>query len=203
MDDPIETVRRGYDELSLRYRTDDAEAGRYAPWIAELLRVLEPGSHVLDIGCGNGVPVARDLAAAGHHVTGVDLSDVQIARSRRLVPAATFVRGDITQLSFATASFDAVVAFYSLIHVPLDAQPAVLRSFAEWLVPGGWLVLIAGWTAWTGAEDGWLGGDTTMWWSYADVETYDRWLREAGFAVLWREYLPEDGGGHSLFWARC
>jgi SAM-dependent methyltransferase len=202
MDDPVEVVRRGYDELSLRYRADDAEAGRYAPWIAELLGVLEPRSRVLDVGSGNGVPVARDLCAAGHRVTGVDLSNVQIERARRLVPAATFVRADVTGLSFPAASFDAVVAFYSLIHLPLDAQPAVLRSFATWLVPNGWLVAIAGWTAWTGSEQHWLGGDTTMWWSHADVETYDRWLADAGLSVERREYVPEGGGGHSLFWAR-
>jgi hypothetical protein len=37
---------------------------------------------------------------------------------------------------------------------------------------------------------------------HADVETYDRWLSEAGFTVLRREYVPEEDGGHSLFWAR-
>jgi ubiquinone/menaquinone biosynthesis C-methylase UbiE len=135
-------------------------------------------------------------------VTGVDLSEVQLERARRLVPAATFVRADVTALSFPAESFDAVVAFYSLIHVPLAAQPALLTSFAEWLVPGGHLALITGWTAWTGSEDGWLGGEATMWWSHADVETYDRWLSEAGFAVLRWEYVPEEDGGHSLFWVR-
>jgi SAM-dependent methyltransferase len=202
MDDPVETVRRGYDALSLRYRADDDTRGPYAPWIDELLRVLEPGSRVLDIGCGNGVPVARDLATAGHRVTGVNLSDVQIERARRLVPDAAFVRADITELSFSPASFDAVAAFYSLIHLPLETQPQLLRSVADWLAPGGLLVLIAGWTAWTGSEDEWLGGDTTRWWSHADVETYDRWLTEAGFAVDRREYVPEGSSGHSLFWAR-
>jgi hypothetical protein len=95
-----------------------------------------------------------------------------------------------------------VVAFYSLIHMPLATQPALLRSFAEWLVPGGWLVVTAGWTAWTGSENGWLGGDTPMWWSHADIATYGRWLTAAGFHITSREYVPEGGSGHSLFWAR-
>ena len=41
-----------------------------------------------------------------------------------------------------------------------------------------------------------------MWWSHADVATYRRWLRQAGFVVLREEYVPEGDGGHSLFWAR-
>jgi 2-polyprenyl-3-methyl-5-hydroxy-6-metoxy-1,4-benzoquinol methylase len=157
---------------------------------------------VLDVGCGNGVPVARDLAAAGHRITGVDLSDVQIQRARRLVPAATFLRADITSLSFTPGSFDAVVALYSLIHMPLDAQPSLVRSFAQWLVPGGWLLLIAGWTAWTGSQDRWLGGESPMWWSHAGAQTYERWLTDANFDILRGEFVPDDGGGHSLFWGR-
>jgi len=41
-----------------------------------------------------------------------------------------------------------------------------------------------------------------MWWSHADVATYRRWLGEAGFHIDREEYVPEDGSGHSLFWAR-
>ena len=49
------------------------------------------------------MPVARDLVAAGHRVTGVDISDVQIQRARHLVPAATFRRADATTLHLPKA----------------------------------------------------------------------------------------------------
>jgi len=42
--------------------------------------ILGEKSRVLDLGCGCGVPVARDLAAAGHEVIGVDVSEVQLQR---------------------------------------------------------------------------------------------------------------------------
>lgn len=200
--DPGEVVRRGYDALSLRYRADDADAGRYAPWIAELVAALRSRSRVLDLGCGCGVPVARDLAAAGHEVVGVDVSDVQVRRARQLVPDASFVCADATTLRFPSRSYDAVIALYSLIHMPLSAQPALLRSIADWLVIDGLLLLSAGWGAWTGSETGWLGGDAAMWWSQADVDTYRQWLDQAGFQVIREEFVPEGTSGHSLFWAR-
>ena len=109
-DDPVAAVRRGYDVVSLRYRADDAEPGQYAAWIRDLLVTLPSNSRVLDVGCGCGVPVARDLAAAGRDVTGVDVSGVQIQRARRLVPAARFLRADATTLRMPPESFDAVVA---------------------------------------------------------------------------------------------
>jgi hypothetical protein len=69
-DDPRQLVRRGYDALSYRYRADDAEDGNYGPWLAALRTRIPAGAAVLDLGCGNGIPVARHLAAAGHAVTG-------------------------------------------------------------------------------------------------------------------------------------
>jgi len=66
------------------------------------------------------VPLARDLAAGGYGVTGVDLSAVQVGRARQLVPAARFLHADATQVSFPAASFDAVASLYALIHMPVD-----------------------------------------------------------------------------------
>ncbi len=163
---------------------------------------LDPESRVVDLGCGCGVPVARDLTAAGHRVTSVDVSEVQIRRARHLVPAGTFIRADATTVQLPSESYHAVVALYSLIHMPLSAQPALLRAIAGWLVVDGLLLLSAGWGAWTGSETGWLGGDATMLWSHADVATYRRWLGEAGFQVVAEELVSEGNSGHSLFWAR-
>ena len=200
--DPVDVVRAGYDSVSWRYRRDEEPAGEYGPWLDALVARLPGSARVLDVGCGCGVPVARELAHSGHRVVGVDLSDVQVARARRLVPAGEFVCGDITTLDFAESEFDAVVAFYSLIHVPVRRQPALLTSLARWLAPGGWFVATLGWSAWTGIEPDWLGGAAPMWWSHADVGTYREWLAAAGLVIESESFVPEGDGGHSLFWAR-
>lgn len=199
--DRIEVVRCGYDALSWLYRTDDAPPSQYEPWIAELIQRTPASGRVLDVGCGCGVPVARALAAAGLHVTGVDLSDVQVRRAQTLVPAARFEQGDVTTMSWPTGSFDTVVALYSLIHVPLRAQPGLLTNLANSLVDGGTLLLVAGSRAWTGSEHDWLGGASEMWWSQADTSTYRTWFTDAGLAITEEEFVPEGSSGHSLFWA--
>ncbi len=142
--DERDVVRSGYDVLSYHYRSDGASEGRYAPWLAGLRSRLPAAGSVLDLGCGCGVPVARSLAAAGYQVTGVDISDVQVERARRLVPTATFLRADATTISFPPASFDAIVCLYALIHMPPAAQPPLLRRAATWLRPGGWLLAVTG-----------------------------------------------------------
>ncbi len=62
MEDPKSVVRRGYDLVSRTYRADDADDGIYAEWLDVLEKRVEPGSPILDLGCGCGVPVARRLA---------------------------------------------------------------------------------------------------------------------------------------------
>src|SRR5215207_209935 len=98
-------VRRGYDALSARY--DQAYGGdaKYQAWLAELLSNLPRESRVLDLGCGSGIPVAKTLAAAGHRVTGVDISEVQIARAREAVPEAEFIQADATRVRFPPETF--------------------------------------------------------------------------------------------------
>jgi SAM-dependent methyltransferase len=200
--DGRDVVRRGYDALSYHYRSDDADDGQYAPWLADLHRLLPASAAVLDLGCGCGVPVARFLASVGHHVTGVDISDVQIERARRLVPTGTFLRADATRLDLPPASYDAVVCLYAIIHMPLADQPRLIEKIASWLRPGGRLLITAGDSAWTGTEDNWLDGPATMWWSHADAHTYRSWLQRAGLTITAENFVPEGGSGHALFWAQ-
>jgi SAM-dependent methyltransferase len=202
-DEPRRVVADGYDAISRHYRGDDDAPPQYREWIAELEARIPARATVLDLGCGCGVPVARALADAGHEVTGVDISPVQIARARDLVPQAAFHVADLTEVAFEPASFHAVVCLYAIIHVPLDEHASLLRRIATWLGPGGWLLLVTGDTAWTGTEDDWLGGGAPMWWSHPDRATSRRWLTDAGFTITDEDRIPEGAGAHALFWARA
>jgi SAM-dependent methyltransferase len=150
------------------------------------------------------VPVAQTLARHAR-VTGVDLSPVQIERARARVPEAEFICADMATLVFPPGSFDAVLALYSIIHLPVAEQPALLEKISGWLAPGGLFLATLGSGAWTGTEQDWLGvGGAEMYWSHADAPSYRRWLADAGFDLLHDEFIPEGQGsaGHQLFHAR-
>jgi SAM-dependent methyltransferase len=203
-----ELVRRGYDAISLAYRGDDGSADsssaedvrRYAGWVAELASLLRPGARVVDLGCGAGIPATRELAARGLQVLGVDFSAVQLRRARRLVPAARFARADMAGLELRPASADAVVAFYSLIHLPLPDQRALFPRIRGWLRPGGYFLAIVGAGQWTGTEP-FLGAE--MFWDHADTASYLEWLRAARLEPRWDRYVPEGTGGHTLVLAEA
>lgn len=202
MTDPKDVVRRGYDVLSRTYEDAYPTGTKYRPWLDDLVGRLAPGSGVVDLGCGCGLPAAATLSAAGHHVTGVDFSEVQVRRARELVPDARFVCADATEVDFPAGSVDAVVSFYMFIHLPLDEQPPLLSRIARWLRPGGEFLATMGHAAWTGVDENWLGGGAAMWWSHADAETNRTWLARAGFTVEHEEFVPEGDGGAVFFLAR-
>jgi cyclopropane fatty-acyl-phospholipid synthase-like methyltransferase len=192
----------------MTYRSDEGAAAsssaedvsNYTGWVEELAGLLPPHARVLDLGCGAGIPATRDLVAHGLQVLGVDFSAVQVRRARRLVPAASLVQADMTELRVRPASFDAVVSFYALIHVPLADQRALLPRIRDWLRPGGYVLATVGASQWTGTEP-YLGA--TMFWDHADTATYLRWLDAAGMAPVWHRFVPEGDSGHSLILARA
>jgi ubiquinone/menaquinone biosynthesis C-methylase UbiE len=106
-----------------------------------LLARLPAGARVLDVGCGTGVPTARQLVAAGCAVTGVDISPVMLASAARNVPEATFLRRDVLTLDASLGRFDAVVAFFSLLMLTRRQVTQALARVWDVLVPGGWLVV--------------------------------------------------------------
>ncbi|MEX0784655.1 MAG: class I SAM-dependent methyltransferase [Dehalococcoidia bacterium] len=208
---PAEQKRRvaqGYDQVSLAYRADDYDYTNsgYARILNLVVGEFEPADRIVELGCGNGIPVTRALAEHCR-VTGVDISAVQLARARTLVPNADFIRADMATLDFRPASLAAVVAFWSIIHIPLEDQPALLARILEWLQPGGLFLCSVGYNHWIGAETDWLDvPGATMYWSHVDRDTYRDWFTAAGYLIVREDFLPDTLGpdpvGATVFFAR-
>lgn len=101
------------------------------------------GAHVLEIGAGSGggTQVLLDVLHA-RHVVAIDLDPAQVALARRRLGTrqgeVQLACGDAARLAAAANSFDAVVDFGILHHVP-DWRQAV-AEIARVLRPGGQFV---------------------------------------------------------------
>lgn len=135
---PAATV---FDALGAEYERAFAGSAAHHASLDRLLEHLAPGSRVLDVGSGTGVPTARRLAAAGHRVVGVDVSPVMTALAPRQVPEAEFRCGDIRELPWADGEFDAVCVYFSLLQMSRGEQTELLARLARAVKPGGRLAV--------------------------------------------------------------
>jgi ubiquinone/menaquinone biosynthesis C-methylase UbiE len=193
-------VKEGYDRLSSEYRKhyESSHNGQYLVWLNELLDLIPAHSNVLELGCGDGIPIAKVMANEYNYI-GIDISPIQIQQATRNVPAATFVVGDMTELNFSADSFQCVIALYSIIHVPIAEQEELLKQIFYWLRDDGYCLCTVGFKEWTGTEDNWIQLKTAMYWSHTDSETYEIWFNAIGFSIQRKEFVAEGNAGHVLF----
>lgn len=94
--------------------------------------------RVLDVGSGDGTLV-RYMTRHGAHATGIECTPAQLEKARAVEPAGEedYVEGVGQDLPWDADTFDAVVFFNSLHHVPVDAQETALREAARVVKPGG------------------------------------------------------------------
>jgi arsenite methyltransferase len=101
----------------------------------------DPGTHVLELGCGPGFYACRlSQEYPQIHTTGVDLSRRLIARAKsraasRSLQNCTFAHGDVHTLPDADNSIDAVVV--SRLFLVVTDPEAVLDEIFRILRPGG------------------------------------------------------------------
>ena len=176
-------VAAGYDAMIDTWEAWKAaiEDDPRAEWCGELLDRLPEGARVVELGCGGGTTETRALASR-FRLTGVDLSDAQLARARKRVPAAEYIHADLTTVEFAAQTVDAVASFYVFNHVPRELLAPLFERIHTWLRPGGLLL------ATLGASDvpGWTGDflGAPSYFSGYPAETNRRLLEAAGLTLL-------------------
>lgn len=108
-------------------------------------KALPPGSRVLDVGRGAGIPTARTQVGAGHTVVGVDLSRTVPGLARAHVPEAEFPLRDLASLSVegpaGLSQFGAVTCYFTRLMRPRAEISRALRTLRSLLRPGGLLSL--------------------------------------------------------------
>ncbi len=136
---------RQWDEHALHYDYKRVRDARYSAAVEAAVAALQlrPGETILDAACGTGSTV-RQYAGPGVSVTALDVSMRSLRILKRSHSSVRYVRGDLTALPFADASFDKVVCANAIQHVPDDERRRrCVRELARVVRPGGRVVVTA------------------------------------------------------------
>lgn len=159
--------------------------------------------RVLELGCGSGFPVMDKLLADNPNLTAIanDMSSKQLDLCQQnlapYAPRVEFAPGDMANLTFPSDSFDAVIALYSFLHLPLDEQATMIAKIQKWLRPGGCLLANfpkddVAWKVW----DLWLDEGIAIWHTGLGVEGTVKMVTEKGLEV---EKAEVEGDGTQIF----
>jgi SAM-dependent methyltransferase len=191
-------TRTSYDTVAVSYAEELRGSLARQPYLRAALALFADmvqaagGGPVADVGCGPG-HVTAYLHQLGADAFGIDLSPMMIDVARRGHPGLRFEVGSMTRLDLADASIAALLAFWSLIHVPDDAIPGVFSQFRRVLRPGAPLLLGFHAGSKSGFKTEGYGGHPMK------VHVYHRqsaqvagWLRDSGFTVEAQMLLDAD-----------
>lgn len=195
---PADTIRI-YQRYAREWDWDRNHAGwNDKGWHDRFVCLLETGATVLDLGCGSGVPVARNLVDHKFRVTGVDTSPAMIALCRERMPDQEWLIGDM-RTTPVRARFDGILGWDSFFFLAPDEQRRMFDVFAAHAAPRCVLMFNTGPTH--GEAVGTYRGEPLYHASLSPAE-YRSLLGGAGFAVL--AHVADDpcAGGRTVWLAR-
>jgi SAM-dependent methyltransferase len=142
-----------------------------------------PPFTILDLGCGPGRDL-KTLDDLGHRAIGLEGAE-RFASMARTHSGCEVWQQDFLDMHLPAGHFDGVFANAALFHVPSQELPRVLRELYATLKPRG--VLFSS-NPHGNDEEGWNRG---RYGAYHRLDTWRRYVSDAGFAELAHYYRPD------------
>lgn len=189
------TICEAYEQIASWFDQARSKHLMEKEYLQFVLKHVKPGSHILDLGCGTGEPIARFFIENGMKVTGIDGAASMIAMCKERFPAMQWQLGCMRTIDLKK-QFDAVIAWDSFFHLTPDEQRAMFAIFKKHLTPGGILVFTAGRKY--GEVYGTMDGHR-FYHASLDSEEYRKLLAEHGFTLLLHKVEDPDCGEHTVW----
>lgn len=94
----------------------------------DFLNLVQPNGKILDVGCGPGID-SQYMSLKGFDVIGIDNAEQMLVLAKQKQSRAKFILHDIITWNCESNYFDAILASYSLIHIPKNKMQGVLKKF--------------------------------------------------------------------------
>ena len=195
------TLAEIYDEFAKTYDENRGLFDLSHVYESFYQRLGRKRGDLLDLGCGSGEAFSKFFVDKGWNVTGVDFSKQMLALARQYVPEMKTIHADIVQVEFTPDQFDAIVAIYSLFHVPKDKHIELFNKMYGWLRDDGKAFFTYATKQYTGGNEfdghiNFLGKE--LYYSHKTPEQLYIDLESVGFVIEEREFI--EIGGETFLW---
>lgn len=183
VEDTVIGVYQRHGEAWAKLRGDHLGEGA---WLDRFCDLIPHQAAVLDIGCGSGLPIGRELIRRGFDLTGVDGTPTMLALFRRNLPGTPAHLQDMRELALGRR-FEGLLAWDSFFHLSPDDQRGLFARFQAHAAPGAALMFTSGKAE--GQAIGDLEGDP-LYHGSLGAEEYRALLDTAGFDVV--DHIVDD-----------
>lgn len=136
-------IGENYDQIAEQWHRDIEHSKYGMPLVRRALQYCTNPKTALDVGCGSGGRVIRLLEEHQLQITGVDVSNEMLKIAQKLHPTAQFYHKDISEWD-TDQSFDLIIAWDSIFHLPLARHRPVLSSLCRMLQQDGIFIYTLG-----------------------------------------------------------
>lgn len=132
-----------YDKIAQWWHDSHANSDYGVQQIEKALTFCTRYEKALDVGCGAGGRLIQVLENRGFSITGIDISAEMVKLAQQNHPEQHFDVQDICTWE-TEETFDFIIAWDSIFHLPLNAQKSVIAKLCHFLAPQGVLIYTLG-----------------------------------------------------------
>ena len=138
-----EQNKKAYNEIAEQWN-EYREKTSVEKIIMEFASKIKPNGNILDIGCGTGFPIAKYFSDHGFFVTGIDISENQIAIANdKKINNTRFYVCDFFDF-MPDKKYDGIIAFDVFFHFPKARQTIIYNKISKWMEAGAYLLFTHG-----------------------------------------------------------
>lgn len=137
--DPV----RAYEAIAQDFIAHRSKSVIGAEAVRSWAGTLIPGAKILDLGCGNGMPITKALVKDGYTLYGIDASPSLIASYREHFPELTVACEQVEKSDFFGRKFDGVIAWGLMFLLSESVQSELIHRVSAILYPGAQFMFTA------------------------------------------------------------
>jgi SAM-dependent methyltransferase len=177
----MKTVGEKYDTIAAWWNQYHFESEYGVAQLERALSYAVRQQNALDVGCGSGGRLIRRLQNSNFTVTGLDASSEMIKLAKLNHPDFKFIQSEIQDWE-TDETFDFILSWDCLFHLPLSQQKPVLSKLCDRLNENGILIYSFGDAVGDKNVDEWRGQE----FRYSSIGIFEntKILTEKGLSIL-------------------